>query len=101
MVQCGREFQRGSPSHEERRFREEPGTEAEGKTRQWGREFAQTVDDEQDRRRGHVAVTGKNLAADGGGLAGQAQALFDGGQNSRAARMDGPGADRIETVAVL
>jgi hypothetical protein len=37
------------------------GTEGEGHAWSWGLGFTQPVEDEQNRRRGHVAVVGQNV----------------------------------------
>jgi long-subunit fatty acid transport protein len=39
-------------------------TEGEAHTWSWGLGFTQSVEDEKDRRRGHVAVVGQNLMRD-------------------------------------
>ncbi len=39
-------------------------TEGEGHTWSWGLGFTQSVEDKQDRRRGHVAMVGQNLVRD-------------------------------------
>ncbi len=40
------------------------GTEGEGHAGSWGIGFTQPVEDEQNRRQGHVAVVGQNLMRD-------------------------------------
>ena len=76
-------------------------TEGEAHTWSWGLRFTQSVEDEKDRRRGHVAVVGQNLMRDIQGKPIQAHSFGDSRENPRPARMDCPGAHPCLVQAMM
>src|SRR5271157_3568938 len=76
-------------------------TEGEGHTWSWGLGFMQSVENEQDRWRGHVAVVGQNLMREIQGEPIQVHSFGNSRENPRPARMDCPGAHPCQVQAML